>query len=146
MKTFIKKIITLTLLLLLMTTLVAQADDTEIYFSSEVSRVNPNVLFVLDVSGSMDINVEGSGGEDIETHTLSRSISTKNDDVEESKSSKKVSRSSSDLELTMDGSTQQYIGLRFRDISIPNGAVINSAYIQFQTDETSNNSSGNILI
>jgi hypothetical protein len=146
MKTFIKKIITLTLLLLLMTTLVAQADDTEIYFSSEVSRVNPNVLFVLDVSGSMDINVEGSGGEDIETHTLSRSISTKNDDVEESKSSKKVSRSSSDLELTMDGSTQQYIGLRFRDISIPNGAVINSAYIQFQTDETSNNSSGKILI
>jgi len=123
-----------------------QADDTEIYFSSEVSRVNPNVLFVLDVSGSMDINVEGSGGGKIETRSLSRTISSSYDDVEEYKSSGSMYRGSSDLELTMEGSSQQYIGLRFRNISIPNGATINSAYLQFQTDERSNDSSGKIII
>jgi Tfp pilus tip-associated adhesin PilY1 len=39
------------------------ADDTEIFFSESVSSVNPNVMFVVDVSGSMDEEVTGSGGQ-----------------------------------------------------------------------------------
>ena len=41
----------------------AAADDTEIFFSESVSSVNPNVMFVVDVSGSMDQEVTGSGGQ-----------------------------------------------------------------------------------
>lgn len=37
-------------------------DDTEIFFSESISTVNPNVMFVIDVSGSMDEEVSGSGG------------------------------------------------------------------------------------
>ena len=38
------------------------ADDTEIFFSDAAGSVNPNVMFVVDVSGSMDETVTGSGG------------------------------------------------------------------------------------
>lgn len=38
------------------------SDDTEIFFSKAASSVNPNILFVVDVSGSMDATVDGSGG------------------------------------------------------------------------------------
>ena len=38
---------------------------------------------------------------------------------------------SSDLEIMVDGSKNQLIGIRFRNITIPQGAVINRAYIQF---------------
>ncbi len=44
---------------------VAFADDTEIYvpkFISADEQVRPNILFVLDSSGSMDATVSGSGG------------------------------------------------------------------------------------
>ncbi|WP_022950708.1 VWA domain-containing protein [Leucothrix mucor] len=40
----------------------AIGDDTEIFFSESISTVNPNVMFVIDVSGSMDEEVSGSGG------------------------------------------------------------------------------------
>ena len=56
------------------------------------------------------------------------------DDAEED-STGDMSMSSSDLEMVTDG-LNQVVGLRFNDIMIPQGAVINSAYIQFQTDET----------
>lgn len=44
----------------------------------------------------------------------------------------------SDLEMSYDGNTKgnQTIGLRFRSIQTPKNAVIQNAYIQFQTDET----------
>ncbi|MCB1637662.1 MAG: hypothetical protein KDI15_02320, partial [Thiothrix sp.] len=39
-----------------------QADETEIFFQNEASSVNPNVLFLMDSSGSMnDILSDGSG-------------------------------------------------------------------------------------
>ena len=40
----------------------AFADDTEIFFSKTKSSVNPNVMFIIDVSGSMDQPVKGSEG------------------------------------------------------------------------------------
>ncbi|WP_158278794.1 PilC/PilY family type IV pilus protein [Leucothrix arctica] len=40
---------------------VGLADDTEIYFSDSLTNADPNVMFVLDVSGSMDEEVESSG-------------------------------------------------------------------------------------
>ena len=61
-------------------------------------------------------------------------IDQSDDDAEED-STGDMSMSSSDLEMVTD-SLEQVVGLRFNDIKIPQGALINSAYIQFQTDET----------
>ena len=66
--------------------------------------------------------------------TFEKRISIGTDDVEQ-RSSGKISADSSDLELSTDGSTVQTVGLRFLGIDIPQGAIITSAYIQFQTDE-----------
>ena len=45
-----------------------------------------------------------------------------------------MSLTSSDLELVYDGSNQT-VGLRFNGITIPQGATIVNAYVQFQVDE-----------
>ncbi|TIP15271.1 MAG: hypothetical protein E5X66_30705, partial [Mesorhizobium sp.] len=61
-------------------------------------------------------------------------IATAGDDVEE-KGSGSISTNINDLELGFDSSTRQTVGLRFTGIDIPQGAIITSAYIQFQTNE-----------
>ena len=68
---------------------------------------------------------------------ITRTISTSTDDAEQMNSSSYYS--SSDLELTYDhgGGSQQTIGLRFTNITIPADATITNAYIQF-TDEGAN--------
>ena len=43
---------------------------------------------------------------------------------------------SSDLELGADGSTLQYAAMRFNNLTIPTGATILSAFIEFEVDET----------
>ena len=58
------------------------------------------------------------------------------DDAEE-RASGSVNTTSSDLELTFDGSTQQAVGIRFTSVDIPHGATITSAYIQFTVDQVS---------
>jgi len=74
----------------------------------------------------------GGGGPTI----LDVTVATGNDDAEESVSSGSVNRTSSDLEMVSDGSTNQLVGMRFTGVSVPPGATISSAYIQFQVDET----------
>jgi hypothetical protein len=44
------------------------------------------------------------------------------------------SRGSTDLEMPWDGSDYQVVGLRFRDMPIPQGAPITEAYVQFTPD------------
>ena len=77
------------------------------------------------------VNPAGRAGPTV----VERRVSAGSDDAEENASGSSVSLSSSDLELTMDSTTQK-VGIRFNSIAIPQGAVIQSAYIQFQTDET----------
>ena len=57
-----------------------------------------------------------------------------NDDAEED-SSGSIDLTSSDLELIRE-SSDQTVGMRFQGINIEQGATINSAYIEFSTDET----------
>ncbi|TIU47374.1 MAG: hypothetical protein E5W19_22310, partial [Mesorhizobium sp.] len=61
-------------------------------------------------------------------------VATAGDDVEE-KGSGTISGNVDDLELGYDGSTRQTVGLRFTSIDLPKGAIITSAYIQFQANE-----------
>ncbi len=70
------------------------------------------------------------------TQTLTLQITSDDDDAEEDLSSNSVSLGSSDLELGADGSSDQVVGLRFNNMNIEQGATINSAYVQFETDET----------
>ncbi|PRY24418.1 cadherin domain-containing protein [Aliiruegeria haliotis] len=62
-------------------------------------------------------------------------VASSSDDAEERQSKGRVTLDSSDLEMTQDGSKEQTVGIRFTGIDIPQGAIITSAYIQFQTDE-----------
>ncbi|HEX8459786.1 MAG TPA: alkaline phosphatase PhoX, partial [Segetibacter sp.] len=64
------------------------------------------------------------------------SVSTGTDDAEEAVPGGTgtvgaMDLTSSDLEIMLDGTKQQLIGLRFTGITIPQGAVISRAYIQF---------------
>lgn len=60
-----------------------------------------------------------------------------NDDVEERLSTGAMYRNSSDLELTTDGTRTQLVGIRFQDVTVPVGAVITNAWIEFEVNEVS---------
>ncbi len=68
--------------------------------------------------------------------TVAYPVLNGDDDVEERESGS-LYLNSSDLELVYDNSSNgfQKIGLRFQRITIPIGAVIDDAYIQFRSDE-----------
>jgi hypothetical protein len=66
--------------------------------------------------------------------TLNIGVASGSDDAEES-SSGSVDLESSDLELVEEGSTQT-VGIRFTNLTIPQGAAITNAYVQFTADET----------
>ena len=78
-------------------------------------------------------NNPGPGG------TLDIPISGSNDDVEQKSSDGTMYSTSSDIELGDDPSYngEQSEGLLFRNVNIPQGATITSAYITFETDEVS---------
>ncbi|GGX31248.1 CehA/McbA family metallohydrolase [Aquimarina muelleri] len=73
-------------------------------------------------------------------------VKDKNDDAEQGWTGI-MYRKSSDLELVNDGflNGNQKVGIRFKDVSIPKGAIINSAYVQFTTDETDRKSTDLVI-
>lgn len=66
---------------------------------------------------------------------ISVRVSSGSDDAEQSASSGAVSLTSNDLELVTDFSTNQVVGLRFTSVSVPQGARIVAAYVEFEADE-----------
>lgn len=74
------------------------------------------------------------------SQTVERRVSSSIDDVEE-RSNGDMYTNSSDIELVYDGSRgNQVIGLRFNNVTIPQGASIDRAYVQFTVDETNSGS------
>jgi hypothetical protein len=69
------------------------------------------------------------------TTTVEVRVAASSDDAEE-RASENVSLGSSDLELVFDNNGNQTVGMRFNGLSIPSGATITKAYVQFQTDKT----------
>jgi hypothetical protein len=65
---------------------------------------------------------------------IETSVAIGSDDAEELLSSGAVDIASTDLELIND-TGEQVVGIRFTNIQIPEDAIIERAYIQFQTDE-----------
>ena len=75
-----------------------------------------------------------------QTKVLQIQISSSSDDAEEkglnSEDAGTVDLGSSDIELVNDGGDgDQFVGLRFENLSIPKGSLISKAYIQFTVDE-----------
>ncbi|MCE2788275.1 MAG: PhoX family protein [Saprospiraceae bacterium] len=67
--------------------------------------------------------------------TITIQLITGNDDAEQNSSSGTLSTTSTDLEMVMDGTTQQVIGIRFKNIPILKNSLIEEASIQFTADE-----------
>ncbi|MCK5832022.1 MAG: VWA domain-containing protein, partial [Methylococcales bacterium] len=108
-------------------------DDSE---GSANSRVSSGSDDAEEVSGT--VSVDSNQLELVKVISgvtnLERRISTNNDDAEEDVSSGSIDLGSSDLELIRDGGNQ-YVGIRFRNITIPPNATIQSAEIEFEIDE-----------
>ncbi|MBX2837739.1 MAG: VWA domain-containing protein [Gammaproteobacteria bacterium] len=101
---------------------------------------SPNQSPALKISYD-STSVDSTGG--CTLNTVVSQVRSGSDDAEQYVNSGWVERDSSDLEFTRDGSTQQMIGMRFRDIAIPQGATIESANIEFEVDK---NRSGDITV
>jgi hypothetical protein len=67
--------------------------------------------------------------------TFDAQVASGSDDAEENPAGV-IDLTSSDLELVTEGSTVQTVGIRFNNIAIENGSSIETAYVQFTTDET----------
>jgi hypothetical protein len=69
--------------------------------------------------------------------TLDIPLSNGSDDVEERQSDGRIDTASTDLDMLLDNTVvQSAVGVRFLGITIPSGATITNAYIQFRADET----------
>jgi hypothetical protein len=77
------------------------------------------------------ITVNAAGGVTI----LESRVSGSTDDAEEVVASGVMDLKSSDLEMTQESAGTQTVGLRFNNLTIPQGATITNAYIQFTVDE-----------
>ncbi|MBM7808965.1 hypothetical protein JOD57_004802 [Geodermatophilus bullaregiensis] len=75
---------------------------------------------------SVVVDPAGSGVQDVP-------VASGSDDAEERSAS--VSLTGTDLELVVDGTTTQTVGLRFTGLLVPPGATITAAYVQFSVDE-----------
>ena len=84
-------------------------------------------------SGDEAFRIAGAGSAG---SPLTFQVSNDSDDAEERISNGDMNLGSSDLELGRDGSNSQEVGIRFRNVSIPQGATVVSAYIQFTVDES----------
>jgi len=89
------------------------------------------IIFILSINSlySTECNMVDRN---FETRVIASS-----DDVEELLTNNSIYMTSSDLELTQDGLTNQLIGIRFQNIPIPQGATVTKAYIRFTVDEVS---------
>jgi PKD repeat protein len=65
-------------------------------------------------------------------------VNSGSDDAEERTASGSVGLTSSDLEMIDDKTRLQIVGMRFVGVTIPPGATIVNAWVQFQADETDN--------
>ncbi len=68
--------------------------------------------------------------------TVSVRVNGSNNDAEERISDGDMYRNSTDLEFAYDRGGLQITGMRFQNVAIPQGATINNAYLEFETDET----------
>ncbi|MBR9832902.1 T9SS type A sorting domain-containing protein [bacterium] len=85
---------------------------------------------------STGTDINGNGLDDAFDSDCAQSIEIAAADfAEENNSDGSINLSSSDLEFCNDGGTNQTVGLYFSGVPVDQGETINSAFIQFETDE-----------
>jgi uncharacterized protein YjiK len=85
----------------------------------------------IERSDTVTVEVLGPGT----ANSLTVPVSQASDDAEERLSNGRMYLTGADLELAVDGSRAQAVGLRFADVGLPAGAVVSNAYVQFTVDE-----------
>lgn len=78
--------------------------------------------------------------------TKTFTILSSSDDAEENLTAGGLDLTSTDIEFTTDGTTNQLIGLRYQNVTIPAGATIQNAQIQFYVDEVNTANDVNLYI
>src|SRR5688572_1291366 len=86
-------------------------------------------MFTVGIADASKLVAQG------QVQTFTKRIASGNDDVEENLATGALDFTSSDLEFTEDGGVNQIIAMRFTNVTIPVGAVITKASIQFGVDE-----------
>jgi len=67
--------------------------------------------------------------------TITINVSNGNDDAEQNATTGTISTVSTDLEMVMDGTSQQVVGIRFKNIPVLKNSLIEEASLQFTVDE-----------
>ncbi|GJL78480.1 MAG: hypothetical protein NPINA01_14690 [Nitrospinaceae bacterium] len=96
--------------------------------------ISQNPVGGSSVAPGSSVNLVVSSGPPGTGLTLDVRVSSNSDDAEE-RANGTVNNGSSDLELVFDSGGNQTVGVRFQGVTIPPGATINNAYVQFQADE-----------
>jgi hypothetical protein len=116
-------------------TIVIRAMDSGSNYVEDTMVVNVEVanldLEQIHFRWRNDDGGEGAGTPD----TVEVRVIASTDDAEEDQNGT-IDLTSTDLELIQDGSAVQEVGMRFPNITIPQGANIADAYIEFECDET----------
>jgi VCBS repeat-containing protein len=121
--------------------------DSGLDSGAQVQQVGSGEIVELSLSGAVSSTSQLSLNAATANSTLDVRVAASSDDAEE-RSSGHVSLTSTDLELTFDSGVQmtQIVGMRFNGLPIPQGSAITKAYVQFQVDEaTSDTTDLNIL-
>ena len=106
-----------------------------------VNRITPLLLFFSFINAQIALptfqGVHIQHSSCASTSTLEVRISHNNDDAEERENNQGMYLTSTDLELVYNGGRgRQHVGMRFLNITIPQGTVIKNTYIKFTVDET----------
>lgn len=72
---------------------------------------------------------------DNDSTTITVSVAASADDAEQDLATGAIDLTSTDLELIRDGSSDQLVGMRFANLTVPRNATVASATIQFTVDE-----------
>ncbi|MCG6945128.1 MAG: DUF2341 domain-containing protein, partial [Deltaproteobacteria bacterium] len=111
--------------------------DTDIYMYFGNSNVtspteSPTDVWDSNYKGVWHLKEDAAMGT---SGSFDRSVAAQEDDAEELLSDGSIDLSSSDLELIRE-SGDQVVGMRFLNMTIPPGATITNAYVEFAVDET----------
>jgi hypothetical protein len=122
-------------------TAIVNSDNTITYFPEHSFAGTDRLTYrITDAKGSSTAQLIIYVQEEVATYTFESRIVLGSDDAEENINSHQFWDGSSDIELVYDPSPggDQVVGLRFMNITLPVGATVTNAYIQFKTDEMTN--------
>lgn len=134
--------------------------DYTVYPIFNSQSVPPNIMIILDNSGSMNFNAYGTYPGDDQTVTdapftgepysgiKTFQVTSSQDDAEEKTAAgSELYYNHSDLDLGgfSVSTNDSIVGIRFQNVAIPSGATIHSAYLEFSAN-ASNEQTTNLLI